>query len=434
VPGLPVRSIAQLAGGRRCCCFVRRDSFEMRTECDSNISTTTSSGFRFSPRTTTGGVLIAGSSPRDDHNCRAHDHRLPCSTDHFRTILRTSSASTPSPQPPDPSTRVGRRQPRTHDEPHRGASRCGGRIMSRRGAYSRPDDRRVHPRGAACCLPRGRSRGPPGTPTLISRSTPTYHRLRADAIAPLYTGQRWRLTLHGPAGQLLRTWRPSKEAPVTHRRSAERLRRGWSNHPRTGAESGSGMLVAAIAGIPEPAEPPAVVAWKCFGASTTAVLQAQSGGQSRFLLALRQARGRPTGPRPRLFTRHHRAGPAGVHKPTNGWIVPSNWARGEMRALITRCHSRLYGQNTRCNCLGTYRLAFALAAYGAWSGLHPRWWNLRDVCGTSIRVWLLAAGHWPRLGTVSLICVVVPFTYLTANMAAFDGRKPASHPRSGFAV
>jgi DMSO/TMAO reductase YedYZ molybdopterin-dependent catalytic subunit len=194
----------------------------------------------------------------------------------FRTMLRTSRADT-QPEPPDPDGLVAA-NPAPPTVSRRGALALVGAGSLFVAALTAGQTIGGFTRGAALLLPRGRSRGSGPNDFQVNRTA------AAAAIAPADTGSDWRLTLHGPAGQLLLD-RATLEAMPQH--SAElpiACVEGWST-----TETWSGVRLrdlAALAGIPDPAR---ATVWSLerFGAFNHAVLQANQVGNPDSLLALR---------------------------------------------------------------------------------------------------------------------------------------------------
>ncbi len=194
----------------------------------------------------------------------------------FRTVLRTSRADT-QPEPPDPDGLVAA-NPAPPTVSRRGALALVGAGSLFVAVLTAGQTIGGFTRGAALLLPRGRSRGSGPNDFQVNRTA------AAAAIAPADTGSDWRLTLHGPAGQLLLD-RATLEAMPQH--SAElpiACVEGWST-----TETWSGVRLrdlAALAGIPDPARA-AVWSLERFGAFNHAVLQANQVGNPDSLLALR---------------------------------------------------------------------------------------------------------------------------------------------------
>ena len=194
----------------------------------------------------------------------------------FRTMLRTSRADT-QPEPPDPDGLVAA-NPAPPTLSRRGALALVGAGSLFVAVLTAGQTIGGFTRGAALLLPRGRSRGSGPNDFQVNRTA------AAAAIAPADTGSDWRLTLHGPAGQLLLD-RATLEAMPQH--SAElpiACVEGWST-----TETWSGVRLrdlAALAGIPDPAR---ATVWSLerFGAFNHAVLQANQVGNPDSLLALR---------------------------------------------------------------------------------------------------------------------------------------------------
>ena len=194
----------------------------------------------------------------------------------FRTMLRTSRADT-QPEPPDPDGLVAA-NPAPPTVSRRGALALVGAGSLFVAVLTAGQTIGGFTRGAALLLPRGRSRGSGPNDFQVNRTA------AAAAIAPAETGSDWRLTLHGPAGQLLLD-RATLEAMPQH--SAElpiACVEGWSTN-----ETWSGVRLrdlAALAGIPDPAR---ATVWSLerFGAFNHAVLQANQVGNPDSLLALR---------------------------------------------------------------------------------------------------------------------------------------------------
>jgi len=194
----------------------------------------------------------------------------------FRTMLRTSRADT-QPEPPDPDGLVAA-NPAPPTVSRRGALALVGAGSLFVAVLTAGQTIGGFTRGAALLLPRGRSRGSGPNDFQVNRTA------AAAAIAPAETGSDWRLTLHGPAGQLLLD-RATLEAMPQH--SAElpiACVEGWST-----TETWSGVRLrdlAALAGIPDPAR---ATVWSLerFGAFNHAVLQANQVGNPDSLLALR---------------------------------------------------------------------------------------------------------------------------------------------------
>ena len=194
----------------------------------------------------------------------------------FRTVLRTSRADT-QPEPPDPDGLVAA-NPAPPTVSRRGALALVGAGSLFVAVLTAGQTIGGFTRGAALLLPRGRSRGSGPNDFQVNRTA------AAAAIAPADTGSDWRLTLHGPTGQLLLD-RATLEAMPQH--SAElpiACVEGWST-----TETWSGVRLrdlAALAGIPDPARA-AVWSLERFGAFNHAVLQANQVGNPDSLLALR---------------------------------------------------------------------------------------------------------------------------------------------------
>ncbi|HEX9499489.1 MAG TPA: molybdopterin-dependent oxidoreductase [Mycobacterium sp.] len=194
----------------------------------------------------------------------------------FRTVLRTSRADT-QPEPPDPDGLVAA-NPAPPTVSRRGALALVGAGSLFVAVLTAGQTIGGFTRGAALLLPRGRSRGSGPNDFQVNRTA------AAAAIARAETGSDWRLTLHGPAGQLLLE-RATLEAMPQH--SAElpiACVEGWST-----TETWSGVRLrdlAALAGIPDPARA-AVWSLERFGAFNHAVLQANQVGNPDSLLALR---------------------------------------------------------------------------------------------------------------------------------------------------
>jgi DMSO/TMAO reductase YedYZ molybdopterin-dependent catalytic subunit len=194
----------------------------------------------------------------------------------FRTMLRTSRADT-QPEPPDPDGLVAA-NPAPPTLSRRGALALVGAGSLFVAVLTAGQTIGGFTRGAALLLPRGRSRGSGPNDFQVNRTA------LAAAITPTDTGSDWRLTLHGPAGQLLLN-RATLEAMPQH--SAElpiACVEGWST-----TETWSGVRLrdlAALAGIPDPAR---ATVWSLerFGAFNHAVLQANQVGNPDSLLALR---------------------------------------------------------------------------------------------------------------------------------------------------
>ena len=194
----------------------------------------------------------------------------------FRTMLRTSRADT-QPEPPDPDGLVAA-NPAPPTVSRRGALALVGAGSLFVAVLTAGQTIGGFTRGAALLLPRGRSRGSGPNDFQVNRTA------AAAAIAPAETGSDWRLTLHGPAGQLLLD-RATLEAMPQH--TAElpiACVEGWST-----TETWSGVRLrdlAALAGIPDPAR---ATVWSLerFGAFNHAVLQANQVGNPDSLLALR---------------------------------------------------------------------------------------------------------------------------------------------------
>jgi len=194
----------------------------------------------------------------------------------FRTVLRTSRADT-QPEPPDPDGLVAA-NPAPPTVSRRGALALVGAGSLFVAVLTAGQTIGGFTRGAALLLPRGRSRGSGPNDFQVNRTA------AAAASAPADTGSDWRLTLHGPAGQLLLE-RATLEAMPQH--SAElpiACVEGWST-----TETWSGVRLrdlAALAGIPDPAR---ATVWSLerFGAFNHAVLQANQVGNPDSLLALR---------------------------------------------------------------------------------------------------------------------------------------------------
>jgi DMSO/TMAO reductase YedYZ molybdopterin-dependent catalytic subunit len=194
----------------------------------------------------------------------------------FRTMLRTSRADT-QPEPPDPEGLVAA-NPAPPTLSRRGALALVGAGSLFVAVLTAGQTIGGFTRGAALLLPRGRSRGSGPNDFQVNRTA------AAAAIAPADTGSDWRLTLHGPAGQLLLD-RATLEAMPQH--TAElpiACVEGWST-----TETWSGVRLrdlAALAGIPDPAR---ATVWSLerFGAFNHAVLQANQVGNPESLLALR---------------------------------------------------------------------------------------------------------------------------------------------------
>jgi DMSO/TMAO reductase YedYZ molybdopterin-dependent catalytic subunit len=194
----------------------------------------------------------------------------------FRTMLRTSRADT-QPEPPDPDGLVAA-NPAPPTLSRRGALALVGAGSLFVAVLTAGQTIGGFTRGAALLLPRGRSRGSGPTDFQVNRTA------AAAAIAPADTGSDWRLTLHGPTGQLLLD-RVALDAMPQH--TAElpiACVEGWST-----TETWSGVRLrdlAALAGIPDPAR---ATVWSLerFGAFNHAVLQANQVGDPDSLLALR---------------------------------------------------------------------------------------------------------------------------------------------------
>jgi DMSO/TMAO reductase YedYZ molybdopterin-dependent catalytic subunit len=194
----------------------------------------------------------------------------------FRTMLRTSRADT-QPEPPDPEGLVAA-NPAPPTLSRRGALALVGAGSLFVALLTAGQTIGGFTRGAALLLPRGRSRGSGPNDFQVNRTA------AAAAIAPADTGSDWRLTLHGPAGQLLLD-RATLEAMPQH--TAElpiACVEGWST-----TETWSGVRLrdlAALAGIPDPAR---ATVWSLerFGAFNHAVLHANQVGNPDSLLALR---------------------------------------------------------------------------------------------------------------------------------------------------
>jgi DMSO/TMAO reductase YedYZ molybdopterin-dependent catalytic subunit len=194
----------------------------------------------------------------------------------FRTMLRTSRADT-QPEPPDPDGLVAA-NPAPPTLSRRGALALVGAGSLFVAVLTAGQTIGRFTRGAALLLPRGRSRGSGPTDFQVNRTA------AAAAIALADTGSDWRLTLHGPTGQLLLD-RAALDAMPQH--TAElpiACVEGWST-----TETWSGVRLrdlAALAGIPDPAR---ATVWSLerFGAFNHAVLQANQVGNPDSLLALR---------------------------------------------------------------------------------------------------------------------------------------------------
>jgi DMSO/TMAO reductase YedYZ molybdopterin-dependent catalytic subunit len=194
----------------------------------------------------------------------------------FRTMLRTSRADT-QPEPPDPDGLVAA-NPAPPTLSRRGALALVGAGSLFVAVLTAGQTIGGFTRGAALLLPRGRSRGSGPNDFQVNRTA------AAAAIAPTDAGSDWRLTLHGPAGQLLLD-RATLEAMPQH--TAElpiACVEGWST-----TETWSGVRLrdlAALAGIGDPAR---ATVWSLerFGAFNHAVLQANQVGNPDSLLALR---------------------------------------------------------------------------------------------------------------------------------------------------
>jgi len=194
----------------------------------------------------------------------------------FRTMLRTSRADT-QPEPPDPDGLVAA-NPAPPTLSRRGALALVGAGSLFVAVLTAGQTIGGFTRGAALLLPRGRSRGSGPNDFQVNRTA------AAAAIAPADTGSDWRLTLHGPTGQLLLD-RAALDAMPQH--TAElpiACVEGWST-----TETWSGVRLrdlAALAGIPDPAR---ATVWSLerFGAFNHAVLQANQVGNPDSLLALR---------------------------------------------------------------------------------------------------------------------------------------------------
>jgi DMSO/TMAO reductase YedYZ molybdopterin-dependent catalytic subunit len=194
----------------------------------------------------------------------------------FRTMLRTSRADT-QPEPPDPDGLVAA-NPAPPTLSRRGALALVGAGSLFVAVLTAGQTIGGFTRGAALLLPRGRSRGSGPTDFQVNRTA------AAAAIALADTGSDWRLTLHGPTGQLLLD-RAALDA--MHQHTAElpiACVEGWST-----TETWSGVRLrdlAALAGIPDPAR---ATVWSLerFGAFNHAVLQANQVGNPDSLLALR---------------------------------------------------------------------------------------------------------------------------------------------------
>jgi DMSO/TMAO reductase YedYZ molybdopterin-dependent catalytic subunit len=194
----------------------------------------------------------------------------------FRTMLRTSRADT-QPEPPDPDGLVAA-NPAPPTVSRRGALALVGAGSLFVAVLTAGQTIGGFTRGAALLLPRGRDRGRGPNDFQVNRTA------LAAAITPGDTGSDWRLTLHGPAGQLLLD-RATLEAMPQH--TAElpiACVEGWST-----TETWSGVRLrdlAALAGIPDPAR---ATVWSLerFGAFNHAVLQANQVGNPDSLLALR---------------------------------------------------------------------------------------------------------------------------------------------------
>jgi DMSO/TMAO reductase YedYZ molybdopterin-dependent catalytic subunit len=194
----------------------------------------------------------------------------------FRTMLRTSRADT-HPEPPDPDGLVAA-NPAPPTLSRRGALALVGAGSLFVAVLTAGQTIGGFTRGAALLLPRGRSRGSGPNDFQVNRTA------AAAAITPANTGSDWRLTLHGPAGQLLLD-RAGLEAMPQH--TAElpiACVEGWST---TQVWSGVRLRdLAALAGIPDPAR---ATVWSLerYGAFNHAVLQANQVGNPDSLLALR---------------------------------------------------------------------------------------------------------------------------------------------------
>jgi DMSO/TMAO reductase YedYZ molybdopterin-dependent catalytic subunit len=194
----------------------------------------------------------------------------------FRTVLRTSRADT-HPEPPDPDGLVAA-NPAPPTLSRRGALALVGAGSLFVAVLTAGQTIGGFTRGAALLLPRGRSRGSGPNDFQVNRTA------AAAAITRANTGSDWRLTLHGPAGQLLLD-RAGLEAMPQH--TAElpiACVEGWST---TQVWSGVRLRdLAALAGIPDPAR---ATVWSLerYGAFNHAVLQANQVGNPDSLLALR---------------------------------------------------------------------------------------------------------------------------------------------------
>ena len=194
----------------------------------------------------------------------------------FRTMLRTSRADT-QPEPPDPDGLVAA-NPAPPTLSRRGALALVGAGSLFVAVLTAGQTIGGFTRGAALLLPRGRSRGSGPNDFQVNRTA------AAAAIAPADTGSDWRLTLHGPAGQLLLDWAALDGMPQHTAELPIACVEGWST-----TETWSGVRLrdlAALAGIPDPAR---ATVWSLerFGAFNHAVLQASQVGNPDSLLALR---------------------------------------------------------------------------------------------------------------------------------------------------
>ena len=194
----------------------------------------------------------------------------------FRTMLRTSRADT-HPEPPDPDGLVAA-NPAPPTLSRRGALALVGAGSLFVAVLTAGQTIGGFTRGAALLLPRGRSRGSGPNDFQVNRTA------AAAAIAPGDTGSDWRLTLHGPAGQLLLDRATLDRMPQHTAELPIACVEGWST-----TETWSGVRLrdlAALAGIPDPAR---ATVWSLerYGAFNHAVLQANQVGNPDSLLALR---------------------------------------------------------------------------------------------------------------------------------------------------
>jgi DMSO/TMAO reductase YedYZ molybdopterin-dependent catalytic subunit len=194
----------------------------------------------------------------------------------FRTMLRTSRADT-QPEPSDPDGLVAA-NPAPPTLSRRGALALVGAGALFVAVLTAGQTIGGFTRGAALLLPRGRSRGSGPNDFQVNRTA------AAAAIAPADTGSDWRLTLHGPAGQLLLDRAALDGMPQHTAELPIACVEGWST-----TETWSGVRLrdlAALAGIPDPAR---ATVWSLerFGAFNHAVLQANQVGNPDSLLALR---------------------------------------------------------------------------------------------------------------------------------------------------